>query len=357
MRDHAPSAAIHTRRPALLLALLVPLAPVAAAARPHVLTQAQEEVNAAEAAFKEGRYAAALSGFQQAEKTLLRADRKVPSVLYRSIARCYEMLARDSEALAYYEQFLEDGSKDNPRLAAIVRQAEDARSRLRARFFRTSLTFSVLPRSARLEVDGKGVGTVPDEPLPITPGVHRVVLSAPGHWSATIDVDAPAGARVPVTVWLRPAGGAGMAGETLPGSGPLDQTLTWAVTDGAPWASGGLGLLAAGAATGAALLYARATGLTREADGLALGAYTPADAALAQQAVDVRYARASSRRSAAAGLALTALASAATAAWLWSRSGDGERAEEAVGRPGGEDTVAIRPPAGDLTPARHGGDR
>jgi len=299
----------------VILATGVPAVAKTATADP--IERAQRHVDAGESAFRRRDYAASAEAFLEAETALVRGKRDVPPILYRSVARSYELLGRETEALNYYERFLKEVDPADERLAPVIGEARSARVRISGRIKRTSVTLQVQPTYASVRLDGEPVWETQGGPVPVSPGPHRVALSAPGHLDAEVELDVPAGSRLPIIVWLRPAGAAGAGGGTVGPSGPLGEALGWMRGEGQPWALGGLGLLSAGAVTGAALLYGNANDLRGSADDLAARAYHPDEVAAVRQQVHDDYSSAAVFDSVGTGLVVTALAAAAGAAWLW----------------------------------------
>lgn len=130
-----------------------------------------------------GRWAEALEAFRE-------SDRIKPAVSVRfNIAATLRALGRYVEAKDTAQKILADADqlKPKPKLRA---QAQALIEEVSAKIGRVSL--SIVPRQARVEVDGTPVER-PGEPLEVDPGRHVFVVRAPGHETTTVTQDVPSG--------------------------------------------------------------------------------------------------------------------------------------------------------------------
>ena len=132
-------------------------------------------------------YAGALVEFQA-------ANALIPSPqAQEKIANCYDGMNDVSNAIKAYESFIEQ-AKDKPKLAGDV---ENAKKRIEA-LKNAPIPVKVVsdPASAQVEVDGEAqMGVTPLE-IKLTPGVHKVKVTAPGFEAIEKEVEVKAGQDV-----------------------------------------------------------------------------------------------------------------------------------------------------------------
>ena len=130
-----------------------------------------------------GRWVEALEAFRE-------SDRLKPAVSVRfNIAATLRALGRYVEAKDVAQKILEDADKLQPK-PKLRAQAQALIDEVSAKIGRVSL--SVVPRQARVEVDGTPVEQ-PGKPLEVDPGRHVFVVRAPGHETTTVTHDVSSG--------------------------------------------------------------------------------------------------------------------------------------------------------------------
>jgi hypothetical protein len=131
-----------------------------------------------------GRWAEALEAFRE-------SDRIKPAVSVRfNIAATLRALGRYVEARDTAQKILDDADKLQPK-PKLRAQAQALIDEVSAKIGRVSL--SVVPRKARVEVDGTPVEQT-GKPVEVDPGRHVFVVRAPGHETTTVTQDVPSGA-------------------------------------------------------------------------------------------------------------------------------------------------------------------
>ncbi|TNF24076.1 MAG: PEGA domain-containing protein [Deltaproteobacteria bacterium] len=207
------------------VALLAATPPFARAAAPPdapppaaVERPVQDVIDAAKAAFEDGRYEEAFAGFEEAQKRTGQVG------IFYPIARCYEELDRLEEALAAYERVA--AAESVP--AAARGKADTAARLLRDRLATGRLVLQVSPFGATVLVDGAVVGTAPVEPLDVAPGKHTVAVRRVGFSTMTRDVDVQGARTATVVVELA-------AAVEKPVEPPDDGASFW------PWVTLGVG--------------------------------------------------------------------------------------------------------------------
>jgi len=133
-------------------------------------------------------YAGALTEFQAANDL-------IPSPqAQQKIAQCYDGMGNTAEAIAAYEKFVE-AAKDKPNMAADVDAAKARIAAMKNAPVPVKVTSD--PASASVEVDGVAqMGATPME-LKLTPGTHKVKVSAPGYEPMEKTVEVKAGDTAP----------------------------------------------------------------------------------------------------------------------------------------------------------------
>jgi tetratricopeptide (TPR) repeat protein len=229
---------------------------LAAALGPWVSASAAQDVDeaAAEARaaykrgadlYRAGRYRDAVAEFQS-------ADRKKPSpALHYNIGQAWEKLGDLPAALAAYARYLRLDPKA-PNREAVERSVRALEAKLAATGLQM-LHVTTAPPSADVSVDGTpGVRAPLDAPF--APGRHAVAAAAPGHQTATMEVQLPADGSLSVNIVLEPLPDPAAALAAKPPSPPLDATRpdpapTPAVRKNwlGPIIAGGVAVVAAGA--------------------------------------------------------------------------------------------------------------
>jgi hypothetical protein len=179
---------------ALVFAALVAITPARA-------DEAQEAA-AAEALFREGRALLAEGKLHDACEKFGQSKRLDPAPgTMLNLGRCYEDLGRTASAWATYRELTQRATK----LGQTARA--DFASQKAAELEPSLATLAVgVPTAHRLpglsvEYDGTPLGIAAwGSRLPVDPGMHRILASAPGKlsWSRTVDVRASESASVEV---------------------------------------------------------------------------------------------------------------------------------------------------------------
>ncbi len=168
--------------------------PPAAHAGGKKMTEKQKK-DEARAHYAEGKkrldandYAGALPEFQAANELIPSPQAE------QKIAACYDGMGKTAEAIAAYEKFIEQ-AKDKANLAADVEAAKARVTALRNAPIPVKVTSD--PASATVEVDGVAqMGATPMD-LKLTPGTHKVKVSAPGYQPMEKDVTVKAAEAAP----------------------------------------------------------------------------------------------------------------------------------------------------------------
>ena len=278
-----------------------------------VLKVVQKYVELGESLFHAGDFGEAASTFRKAVDALDQAGMDVPAGLHRSIARCHDQAGEVPEAVAAYERFLDLAEPGKGGMARRIKEAEDALRRLEQTLKRTALRFDIRPADARVTLDGEDIGPAPEEALPVAPGEHTVVVSAPGHEPITLELEVGAGANVPVVAQLtRSSGGAAPPkAEADPASEGAEEAPA------PPPAQGGAGWVPWVLASGGAALGLGALVMQGAAVSSASKAESKAEDGQAQSEVDDLHGEAVTAQFMAIGLGVTALALVGGATWMW----------------------------------------
>ena len=156
-------------------ALAAAVAFAALAAAGPAIAQSSEEAKESfangVALYNEGDYQGALAEFLSAYEA-----KPHHSVLY-NIAQCYQMIDANQKAIAYYEQYLDEGADyiKEKKKAQVLEEIGKIKALL------TPVTVKVAPDGADVSVDGKGVGTAPiEEVLYLDPGEHVILVEKQG---------------------------------------------------------------------------------------------------------------------------------------------------------------------------------
>ena len=150
--------------------LCLALASTALAAPDANTEKARAAFQAAQTLYQAGRFADALTKFQEAQ-----ALKPHPVIIF-NIARCHEQLGALAEALASYREYL--------RLSPEATDRDAVRASIASLEKRVPqnqpLVVSVEPASAVVRVDGKKVGSSPAS-VELPPGEHALEVSAEGY--------------------------------------------------------------------------------------------------------------------------------------------------------------------------------
>jgi len=209
-----------------------------------------------QSAYSQGDYDAAIASWTRAYELDPRP------LLQFNLSQAYERLGRIEDAIRALELYLERADPSDEHQA-------DARARvssLRERLSRTSLRIVGGPEGATITVDGEDRGRTPrPDPIQVSPGSHRIVVTAPGQTTFNSTVVVPAGQSVDVPVEMSAAVATGGGG----GEPPVVPILLFSVAGATLIAGavmGGVALADAGNAPG------RTSPEADAARGLALGA-------------------------------------------------------------------------------------
>lgn len=155
----------------LFLCLALASSALAAPAAPEANTEkARTAFSAAQTLYQAGRFAEALTKFQEAQ-----ALKPHPVIIF-NIARCHEQLGALPQALAAYREYLRLSPDATDRDAVKTSIAS-----LEKRVPQTQqLVVSVEPATAVVKVDGKKVGSSPAT-IELPPGEHALEVSAEGY--------------------------------------------------------------------------------------------------------------------------------------------------------------------------------
>ena len=228
--------------PRLAFALVAVMSLAAAASRADDLTTAQQLFRQGRALMSEGKVAEACAKFEGASELSQTAGVRL------NLAECWAKLGRTASAWAKYEEAetLADRAGD----AVAAELARTRRAALEPQL--CYLTIVVPPESVveglELMRDGRKLPNAAwDTPVPVDPGNHEVVASAPGResWSTKRDVKG-AGATVTLSVPLLAVGDAqqpGRADRKSAGDSGFGTQRTLAVV------SGGIGVVGLGIGT------------------------------------------------------------------------------------------------------------
>jgi hypothetical protein len=200
-------------------------------------TPSPADMAAAEALFKSGRALVTAgdwgAGCPKFEASL--ALYPSPSTML-NIARCHEHDGKLATAWGDYQQAI-DLNRDTAeaeRRKGLQQIAEKGLADLSPRLPRLRLLVATRPDGMSITRDGKPLPLAAlGEALPVDPGVHHVLVSAPGHRAETRNVELSEGKTVTVNLALTP----------LPADRGPRKTPAWV------WVTGGAGIALAGAAT------------------------------------------------------------------------------------------------------------
>lgn len=167
-----------------VLAALLCLVASVASAQP-----ARDAFDQGVAAFRRGRYEIAIEAWNESFRLESNADVKF------NLAQAHERLGHFVEARDAYEYFLAHGRGD----AETFTEARIHIDALNERIASTSIRLVGGSAGGSVSVDGEARGSTPrEEPIRVTPGQHRVVVSRPGVADVVVNVTVTAGATIEI---------------------------------------------------------------------------------------------------------------------------------------------------------------
>ncbi len=159
----------------------------------HAADNARNLFMRGQTAYKQGDYEGAIASWQQAYTQDPR-----PLLKY-NIAQAYERLGKLEQAIKELDEYLANAPANDPYQA----DARAKRAQLGARLQATGIRISGAPDGAKIVIDQKEWGFTPrPDAIQLTPGAHRVELSAKGYRAFTSMVVVPAGESVDVPVQM-----------------------------------------------------------------------------------------------------------------------------------------------------------
>jgi hypothetical protein len=208
---------------------------------------AHAQSSAAEALFEQGRAALAQGDLDTACARFRASDEIEPAAGTRAnLADCEERRGRVATAWEAYRSALDKLPSGDKRAPVISQRIAN----LEARLPRLVLALAAsAPKETTVRDGGATIGATATYgvPLPLDPGVHHLLVSAPGRRTQAVDVDLAEGRTLQVTV--APGAAADGGGTATPAS--AEQASP------GPWIVGGIGVagLVVGAVTGALVLH------------------------------------------------------------------------------------------------------
>jgi hypothetical protein len=157
--------------------------------------KAKELYQAGQALYKQGRFAEAVTKFEEANTV------KPHPTLPFNIAKCYEQLNDTPRALRAYRDYLRLAPDAKDR-AAVSDSIANLERRLRERGLQQLLIFSD-PPAAKIAVDGKDLGSSPAS-VELTAGSHTLTVKAEGFETSERTFTFSIGRATEMTVNLKP---------------------------------------------------------------------------------------------------------------------------------------------------------
>ncbi|MBX3224179.1 MAG: hypothetical protein KF795_26925 [Labilithrix sp.] len=144
----------------------------------------------AQARFKEGLELADNAKFEEARLKFLQAVAvlKAPAVLF-NLASSEQKTGHDVEAIEHYRAFLKSGANDTRITDAMRDKARDNIASLLTKVGQVDID---APDGAKISVDDKPLEEAPKEPVPVTPGKHKIDAAFNGRIKS-VTVDCPLG--------------------------------------------------------------------------------------------------------------------------------------------------------------------
>ncbi len=179
---------------------------------------AAQQKAAAEALFRSGREAAAKGDWVTACDRFAASNRldSTPGTIL-NLARCREELGQLASAWQYYQEVAQKLSPTDRRHALALERAEALSPRLP----RITLVLASAPQGTTVEQNGAPLDTgVLGVPLPVDPGVQKVVVRAPGHEAWSLEFEVREGEQVEKALQLGALVAPGERHESLPNARP-----------------------------------------------------------------------------------------------------------------------------------------
>ncbi len=166
-----------------------------------LLSEGDEHLSRGDALRERGDTERAAEAYEQALAAYQEAFDAFPSTrIYYPIGRAEEQLGRYRNAYQYYERVLDDEEEIGDRLRAELENRQES-----VRVHIASLRPNLVPAEAEISIDGEPLGRGPfDDPILLDAGEHSVEVSADGHVSRQLDIEAEAGATMSLVVALKP---------------------------------------------------------------------------------------------------------------------------------------------------------
>ncbi|MCC6874200.1 MAG: PEGA domain-containing protein [Sandaracinaceae bacterium] len=153
-------------------------------------------------------------------------------LLQFNLAQAYERLGQLQEAIDSYERYVNSADTDPDRMSAARARIAALRDRLR----NTSIRLSGGQEGAQIILDGQDRGRLPHpDPLPVTPGSHRIVIRLQGFQDFVSTIAVSAGQSVDVPVEMV----SGESGRASTGGGGISMIGIIVAASGAAVAIGG----------------------------------------------------------------------------------------------------------------------
>ena len=210
---------------------------------------------AAQELFEQGRVALAAGELETACSRFRASDKLEPAAGTKAnLATCEEKRGRIATAWEGFKEALRGLPHDDPRRAKIQERIEALAPRL------PRLELALAPGTPAETVATEGGATMGTGTwgiaLPFDPGVHKVLVSAPGHAPWTLDVVLEEGKTKRVTIGAEPPASAAPVDPVAAPGRPLPASGGPSV---GPWVIGGVGVasLVAGGVLGGLVLHAK----------------------------------------------------------------------------------------------------
>ncbi len=178
---------------------------VALTAAPVVAQDYAETKAKATQAYKAGNYDEAASLFQEA------FDLEPRGNLLYNIGLCYDKAGKTTEAVSFYQRYIEavPGAKRRP---AVVRRIGELKELLAGRYEQVSVTSQ--PPGAVVFVDDKSKGAMGQTPLDfkLLPGTYTIIAELPEHETVKRQIQLREGSPAVVDLRLIPSGQVGSVG-------------------------------------------------------------------------------------------------------------------------------------------------
>lgn len=163
---------------------------------PDAEARARKQFAEAEASFERGDVRGAERLYLESFAVLRRAP------IAWNIGRCAQLQGADATAIGWYRRYLQlkpdasDRAQVEASIAGLERRLSDRK--------RQALTLFLTPPTATAQVDEQPTSVKDGESLELEPGVHRVLVSAPGFVSAQLELRLSLRASQELSVTLVP---------------------------------------------------------------------------------------------------------------------------------------------------------